>query len=207
MHNILITQKALKDKHNQLVWSLENNWYKYFKNKNINLISINSNYQNFKNIIKIKPKGIIFSGGNDLYFLKKKKVNLIRDNLEKKILKTAIKNRIPILGVCRGFQFIANYFRCKIIKQKGHVRTTHSLKTNEKIYGLKLKKINVNSYHDYIVKKLPKTFDFIVKDKDNSIEIAYSKKFKILNFMFHPERKNFSQRIIDKLLFSHFNVK
>ena len=22
-----------KDKHNQLVWSLENNWYKYFKNK------------------------------------------------------------------------------------------------------------------------------------------------------------------------------
>tara|TARA_B100001540_G_C15781163_1_gene631094 strand:- start:231 stop:851 length:621 start_codon:yes stop_codon:yes gene_type:complete len=206
MHNIIITQKVLKDKHNQLVWSLENNWYQYFNKKNINLISVNSNYQNFKKIIKIKPKGIIFSGGNDLYCLKKKKVNLIRDNLEKKILKTALKKRIPILGVCRGFQLIANHFRCKINKKRGHVRTNHTLKINKKILGVNIKTMKVNSYHNYVIKNLPKTFFFVEKCKDKTIEIAYSKKLKILNLMFHPERKNISQNIINKLIFSHFKI-
>ena len=93
MHNILITQRLTENNHNELVWSLENNWYKFFKKKDINLIPLNSNLKNFNKIIKTKPLGIIFSGGNDLNFLKKVKVNLIRDNLEKKILKIALKKK------------------------------------------------------------------------------------------------------------------
>ena len=55
MRNILITQSLIENKHKELVWSLEENWYKYFQNKNINLVPLNSNFQNFKKIIQTKP--------------------------------------------------------------------------------------------------------------------------------------------------------
>jgi len=147
------------------------------------------------------------SGGNDLHNIIKLKENLIRDTLEKKLLKLAIKNKIPILAVCRGFQFVAKFFKCKIFKITKHVRSTHTLKINNKIFGSKIKILKVNSYHDYAVSQLPKHFNLIARCSDNSIEIAKSNKYNILNFMFHPERRNISQKEINKIVFSHFKIR
>ena len=207
MHNILITQKIFIDKHNQINWSLEDNWFKFFSRKKVNLIPINSNINNKKKLLAFKPKGLILSGGNDLYNIVKLKENLIRDAHEKKLLKLAIKNKIPILAVCRGFQFVAKFFKCKIFKITKHVRSTHTLKINNKIFGSKIKILKVNSYHNYAVSQLPKHFNLIVRCSDNSIEIAKSNKYNILSFMFHPERRNISQKKIDKIVFSHFKIR
>lgn len=205
MKNILITQKIKKNKFGEIEWLLENNWYDYSKRNKINLICADPNLKNFNNDIH----GVIFSGGNDLYLSKPAIINKIRDNLEKKILKIALQKKIPILGVCRGFQLIASVFNCKSNKSKlkTHVRKIHNLKVKKKIFNLKLDKLSVNSFHDFIINKLPNFFDFIVKHDDGSIELAYSKKYKILNFMFHPERYNPSQKKIDKIFNKHFKIK
>ena len=194
MHNILITQKIFIDKHNQINWSLEDNWFKFFSRKKVNLIPINSNINNKKKLLAFKPKGLILSGGNDLYNIVKLKENLIRDNHEKEILKLAIKNKIPILAVCRGFQLVTKFFKSKISKTISHVRSTHVLKINNKNHRFKIKVLKVNSYHNYAVNQLPRFFDLIIRCSDNSIEIAKSSKYKILSFMFHPERRNISQK-------------
>ena len=207
MHNILITQKIFIDKHNQINWSLEDNWFKFFSKKKVNLIPINSNINNKKKLLAFKPKGLILSGGNDLYNIVKLKENLIRDNYEKEILKLTIKNKIPILAVCRGFQFVVKFFKCKISKTINHVRATHALKINNKFFGSKIKILKVNSYHNYAVSQLPKHFNLIIRYSDNSIEIAKSNKYNILSFMFHPERQNISQKKIDKIVFSHFKIR
>lgn len=207
MHNILITQKIFIDKHNQINWSLEDNWFKFFSKKKVNLIPINSNINNKKKLLAFKPKGLILSGGNDLYNIVKLKENLIRDNHEEEILKLTIKNKIPILAVCRGFQFVVKFFKCKISKTINHVRTTHALKINNKFFGSKIKILKVNSYHNYAVSQLPKHFNLIIRYSDNSIEIAKSNKYNILSFMFHPERQNISQKKIDKIVFSHFKIR
>lgn len=206
MRNILISQKFFLDKHHQLNWMIENNWYKYFKNKKINLIPFNSlNFNNLK-LLYFKPHGIIISGGNNLYDFEKFKENLIRDKLEIKMIKFALKNRIPILGICKGFQLIAKLFKSRIIKTNKHVRSIHKLKISNKFFGIKAKTLYVNSYHNYAVKNLPKIFDLIIKHEDKTIEIAKSKKLKILCLMFHPERKNISQRDINKIVFSHLKI-
>ena len=67
MHNILITQKIFVDKHNQINWSLENSWFKFFSQKKFNLIPLYFETNNQKKILAFKPKGLILSGGNDLY--------------------------------------------------------------------------------------------------------------------------------------------
>ena len=207
MHNILITQKVFIDKHNQINWSLENNWFKFFSQKKVNLIPLNFNANNKKKLLALNPKGLILSGGNDLYDVIKLKENLIRDKYENKLLKLAIKNRIPILAVCRGFQFVAKFFKCKVFKIMNHVRSTHVLKINNQNFGFKIKILKINSYHNYAISQLPKHFNLIVRCSDNSIEIAKSNKYKILSFMFHPERRNISQKKINKIVFSHFKIK
>tara|TARA_B100000745_G_C20087363_1_gene371559 strand:+ start:352 stop:972 length:621 start_codon:yes stop_codon:yes gene_type:complete len=206
MHNILITQKVFIDKYNQVNWSLENNWFKFFKRKKVNLIPLGSLLNIEKKLLFLKPKGIIFSGGNDLYNIIKLKENLVRDKFELKLLKFSIKNKIPVLAVCRGFQLVAKFFKSQIVKKGNHVRSNHILNVKNRISGFKINKIKVNSYHNYTVNSLPKYFNLIVRCSDNSIEIAKSDKYKILNFMFHPERSNISQEKINKIVFSHFKI-
>lgn len=207
MRNILITQKVFIDKHGQLNWSLENSWFKYFNKEKINLIPLNFDTDNKEKLLAFKPSGLILSGGNDLYDKIKLKENLIRDKYEIKLLNLAIKNKIPILAVCRGFQLVAKFFKSKISKTINHVRTTHVLKINNKNHRFKIKVLKVNSYHNYAVNQLPRFFDLIIRCSDNSIEMAKSSKYKILSFMFHPERKNISQKQINKIVFSHFKIK
>ena len=204
MKKIFITQKLIQNSYNQLEWCLDDDWFKYFSKKNVNLIPLGPNFSFDK---KDKPAGIIFSGGNDLNFLTKRKINKIRDEFEFKFLKIALDNKIPILGVCRGFQLVANFFNGQIIRKKGHIKTNHNLQVNNDIFGIHIKNINVNSFHNFTVNSLPKFFEIIVRDQDTTIEIAYSSAYKILNLMFHPERKNKSQKIIDRLIFSHFKLK
>ena len=130
---------------------------------------------------------------------------MIRDKFELKLLKIALKNKLPILGVCRGFQLIAYFYKSKIFKKNNHVRTIHTLKFNRKIKEKLIKTIKVNSFHNFVISNLPR-FLILLLDKDQTIELAYSKKLKILNTMFHPERKNGSQNYINQLVFSHFKI-
>lgn len=207
MRNVLISQKFYLDKHNQLNWMLENNWYKYFKNKKVNLVPLNYNTINYSKLSEFKPLGIIISGGNNLYDFKKSKENLIRDKFEIKMIKFAIKKKVPLLCICKGFQLIAKIFKSKIIKINNHVRVNHILKISDKILGEKVKTLKVNSYHNYAIKELPKVFDQIVRHKDRTIELAKSNRLKTLCLMFHPERKNISQKDINKIVFSHLKIK
>ena len=50
-------------------------------------------------------------------------------------------------------------------------------------------------------------FNNIAESNDNTIEIAYAKHEKILGLMFHPERKNLSQPLINKLVFNYFRIR
>ena len=62
MTNCLISQRVFKDKHNQIQFSLENNWIDYFKKKKIKLIPILTDRKNLKHYFnKFKPKFVIIS--------------------------------------------------------------------------------------------------------------------------------------------------
>ena len=89
-------------------FSLENKWINLFKKKNIILIPIFSNQQDLNFYFKkFKPSCVIISGGSNNIF-KSSQENLLRRKNDLKLLKISIKNKIPILSVCYGFQYIAN---------------------------------------------------------------------------------------------------
>lgn len=158
---------------------------------------LNSKLELVKNIHD--AEGLILLGGGDLYKYKKNDENRLRDKLEKKLINLFLRKNKPILGICRGFQQIADSYGIKLIKKKDHVRKFHRLDLKKSRF-LKYKNLHVNSYHNYCIFELPNSFNIVSKYKDGSIEIAEHKTKKILCLMFHPERKMKSQtRILNSI--------
>ena len=151
---------------------------------------------------------VLLSGGNDLLKFKKDigtNTYKKRDELELNIIKYSIENSIPILSICRGFQFIANYFGANIEKIDGHVQAKHIINIENSNDNFL-----VNSFHSYGLKynNLPKQIKPLAINKlDNTVEAFTTKKpFKSLNLMWHPERKHGAKIktlvIIKKFLFA-----
>lgn len=206
MRNILITPIVSWDKKKGFFFSIEKNWVDYANKLKFNLIIYNYD-KNFFKINKKKINGVIFSGGNDIYFQKKTKNNFLREKFETIVLKKVLKIKIPILGVCRGFQFINNFFKGNQINIKNHVRTNHEIIINN-FFFKKNTRMNVNSFHKFAIMKVHNQLKATgIHKNDHSIEIAESKKLNVLCMMFHPERKNKSQEAIDKYLKFFFKIK
>ena len=77
MKNILITQGIYKDLRNNYYTKLDIDWFHYAKKMKFNLQPLPINFD-LKYLKNYRFQGIIFSGGNDLYNLKKKKENFFK---------------------------------------------------------------------------------------------------------------------------------
>jgi len=198
---ILISPFVEINKYNKIVLSLNLEWFAYLKKLKFKASIFNPYLSSLSQLKNIDV--IIISGGGDIHKLKENKINLFRDKFEKKLIKEGIKKKIPIIAVCRGFQLIVSLTTNKtknFIMTKKHKNTNHLITFENKntIYGKN--EIIVNSYHSIAIKKLNNKFEVIAKSKDNNIEIAQSNDKKILGLMFHPERKNKDQLIINKII-------
>lgn len=181
-------------------FSIEKNWFDYCNKINIELIMYD-----YSDVDKVNNlDGVIFSGGNDLVSIEKNDENYFREKNEISLLKHSLKKRKKIIGVCKGFQLLNNYFNGSITKTKNHVRTMHKIDIYKNKFLYK-NEMNVNSFHNYKILKLSKNLEEIAFTKDQSIEIALNYSKKILCLMFHPERKNKSQKNIDVLMKNFIN--
>ena len=61
---------------------------------------------------------IVLSGGNTIKKISRKREDLIRNSLDNYYLNYSIKNKIPIIGICHGAQFLASSFESEINKKK-----------------------------------------------------------------------------------------
>ena len=126
---------------------------------------------------KIQPNGVILSGGNNVGEYSN------RDMTERRLLNYANDNNLPVLGICRGMQFMAIEYGAELSKATCHVRNSHHI-TGE-INGI------VNSFHDYKVNICPKGFRVTAQSTfDNSIEAIKHEKFPWEGWMWHPERND-----------------
>lgn len=164
--------------------------------KNSEIVIINDKFINCKNFDLL-----IISGGNDLYHLKKKKKNLIRNNLERRIIKNALRSKTTVLGICYGAQFLSNKFGVKVFKVKGYVGKVQKINFTKKLVP-HLNTVNVRCYHNYAIKKNNK-LEQIAVFKNKTLAFFKIKKKNVFGIMWHPERdiqfKKFNKLIIKKI--------
>ena len=181
---------------------IDHYWLNFFENQKIEYSLIpNKPYLSIKKFLKINKKIdlLILTGGSDVEG--KKKDTVIRNKIEKNLIKISIEKKIPILGICRGAQLINIFFKGKINKTYGHMGSRHNVWfNNDEI--MKAKVLNVNSFHNSSIlkKNLAKKAKEIAFDSKKNVEMFYIKNNKIIGVMWHPEREK-NNKILKRLLF------
>lgn len=202
---------------------LEASYPKFFCKLGVNLIPIPNDPENaIKFLSNFKIDGIILSGGGDVQpILYGGNVEIEgnyapeRDATEKILIETALKNNIPLLGICRGLQSINVYFGGKIIQSlekdfKGsinHRNTRHMITISDMSIKSELGKdqFEINSYHNLGLDNsciAPDLIAFALAP-DNSIEGVYHPQYRIAGIMWHPERET-EPSILNDLLVNAF---
>jgi len=142
-----------------------------------------------------KPDGLILTGGNDLAALGGNAPE--RDETEASAVAWATARRLPVLGVCRGMQFLAHQSSGKLEKIAGHIATRHGIK------GV-LPERTVNSYHQWAVREVDDHWNVLVRAPDGSIESMAHQRDPILGVMWHPERETPFQAADLDMIRHHF---
>lgn len=135
--------------------------------------------------------GVIFSGGNDLGMINDNLLSRKRDAFEQRVFDICLKNNFPVLGVCRGMQFIAHYFGATFMSIKGHAGCYHDVHYSR---SFPVKRFcntteEKNSYHHYTIRDLPPCLDTIASCSDGTIEgLIHKRHSNVVGIMWHPER-------------------
>ena len=132
-----------------------------------------------------------------------KDIHPIADKVDKAIIDHAIKNKKPILGICRGIQSICAFMGGKLVQDLKYEQISHPLTEDHKHYVDKVSNIGVakllpdhfliNSWHHQAVKIAPEGFEVIFKN-DETIEAIEHTTLPILGVQWHPERQSARRR-------------
>jgi len=139
--------------------------------------------------------GVVFSNGNDWGEAE------ARDVTERAIFNYVIKRRLPILGVCRGFQVLNVLCGGTLDKDiqsssgENHVATIHDVEivANDFLRGYTVgQTISVNSFHRQGVLQggIASNLKIFAKTKSGVVEGFYHPKELIVGIQWHPERNN-----------------
>jgi N5-(cytidine 5'-diphosphoramidyl)-L-glutamine hydrolase len=126
---------------------------------------------------ELELEGLILTGGG---------VDSTRDLLEYELIVGAVTRKLPLLGVCRGFQILNQYYGGGVSSTVvGHRATRHSVVWEGQ-------RIETNSYHDHVI-WTEELADLLIPTgvcgMDVSVEAARHVHLPQYGVMWHPERE------------------
>ena len=185
------TQNTYRDPIDSLEHSYSNFWYNVLDTKLIPLVNtLSITDLSFKNIDLI-----ILSGGGSvpnkyLSNVQEKRIEQKnRDMLEAELLKYALLNKIPIIGICRGMQYI----NCLLGGTITNLVVSHSTGVDHEIVTKDGNTYTVNSFHNdgVLMSNLSNELLSMAVDQENPnlVEAFRHRSAKVLGIQWHPERK------------------
>lgn len=164
--------------------ALSQDWGRFFAALGVPWIMLPNREQESVALAKhLDLTAIIFSGGGDVG------EHSARDATEMALLHWAQDTHKPIIGICRGFQFL----QCALggaltpYGAQEHVAQRHIIDFKN-FSDFPLPAREVNSYHKYAITTLaPGLKTLALCRQDQTIEAAFAPR--ILGLMWHPERE------------------
>jgi gamma-glutamyl-gamma-aminobutyrate hydrolase PuuD len=199
MIRIAVSQRVIVLPHQDVRGDcLDHDWWSFLCECGIYPVIIPNHAETARRILDSTPiAGILLTGGNDLLAYGGDAPE--RDETESLLLNFSIERSLPLLGVCRGMQFIQHQFGVPLSKVDGHVAVSQTI-----LY--KDSRRTVNSYHIWGSKKTVPELEVFAVSLDGVTKAIRHSNLPIVCIMWHPERcKPIDPE--DKNLFqSHFNT-
>lgn len=123
--------------------------------------------------------GLLMTGGNDLAAYGGSAPE--RDAVEESLVAAALERGLPVLGVCRGLQFLLHRFGAELEPVDGHVATEHTIQTRE---GSRI----VNSFHRWGTRAGAGPLQVTARAADGVVEAVAAPELRLAGMMWHPER-------------------
>ncbi|ETD26686.1 gamma-glutamyl-CDP-amidate hydrolase [Helicobacter canis] len=177
---IAMTQRLVESSHKEVRECLASEWGEFFARHLASYLPLPLAYHIPFSQYAPFVRGVILSGGNDLALFCDDELSHKRDSYERAVLEYCVGHRVPVLGVCRGAQMIAQYFSCEIAPLQGHIGE-HSIDVQGRSY-------RVNSFHNYCVRSISSELEPIALAGDTSIEAFRHRELPIFGVMWHIER-------------------
>lgn len=165
--NIGLTQRISVHNHREYD-STDHGWYEYLQAHNVHCIP-NTTDQNFERLADSIDL-LIISGGNN---------HPIRDAVETALVELMQNKNKPIIGICHGSHFLADYLGGTIEEIAGHHNTEHYVQYRDHA-------IKVNSFHTRFVRQVPPGASILCVSEDGICEAWI--KDRIAGITWHPER-------------------
>ncbi len=201
MNPILVSQRLVKqESYGEIRACLDEAWGQFFDEVSALPVPLLTTTPAKSVWDSINPAALVLTGGNDLSSFSNDPLSQMRDNLERQHLEEALARDVPVFGICRGAQFIAEFFKSSLGPVTGHVATRHPITIQSKtIFGsLGESGRDVNSYHDYGILKVGDNLRELANAPDNSIEAFEHKRYPVVGIMWHPEREGTAGRVIER---------
>jgi len=185
-------------------------YIEYFESLGFSPILVPSNTKHVEQYLSLDFHAIVLTGGNTVntekgldgsHASKLAGVYEERDEIERQLIDGALAKDKPLLGICRGMQFINAYYAGTGVNElNGHVGTQHQLISKHTVFS----KQTVNSYHnDGLVEDgLSTQLELLACTEDGVVEAFRHANCKILGLQWHPERapQQFDQNLITTFL-------
>lgn len=140
----------------------------------------------------IDPDAVVLSGGNTLLVQEKTAQDTApeRDAFEAALVAWAIANKRPVLGICRGMQFINHYFDGTTCTVSGHVGRRHRVRFCGDLADYE--PVDVNSFHAWGLRPehLGQQLAALALAEDGTVEALAHETHRIAGIMWHPERES-----------------
>jgi len=206
------------------------NYVKWIKDENIIILDAYT-IKNTDSILAL-ANGIILTGGEDINPLQYNDtinlavcgdINYQRDTLERKLFDFALKNKIPLIGVCRGMQMmnvasggtlygdIPTEIGTTVIHRNNR-EVMHEIvlcDTSSLIFPAGTDTIMVNSWHHQGLKIMPNHLRVIARSFDGLPEAVVMDKSEhpfMIAVQFHPERLGKDNPIHQKMRDSFYKA-
>lgn len=202
--------------------SLDQRWFHFLESLEIILLPIPNSIKNVESWLECQMiDAVIFSGGGDINIeyvkksmqntpnapLKLDYSNCSRERTEILIFEYCSRKKIPMIGVCRGAQFLNVTLGGEIKSLNGHVSTEHVITPSNLVETpeyVSLLPTRVNSFHQYgITQELLSKVLTPIATCENTVEAFVSFRYRILGIMWHPERDTQLDQTTIKLFEHH----